>query len=143
MRRAAIVLIGVMLGASSGCSLWKPAVPAPTKEQIVLHGTVDFDKSTIRPGSIPLLQEAATMLNARGNLGVVVEGYSDSKGSTEYNMKLSLRRAETVRNYLVTLGVDKNRIVVIGKGTSEPIATNDTREGRAQNRRVAIVVYQP
>ncbi len=143
MRRAAIVLIGVMLGATSGCSLSKPAVPAPTKEQIVLHGIVDFNKSTIRPGSIPLLQEVATMLNARGNLGVVVEGYSDSKGSTEYNMKLSLRRAETVRNYLVTLGVDKDRIVVIGKGASEPIATNDTREGRAQNRRVVIVVYQP
>ena len=143
MRRAAIILISVILGASSGCSLWKPAVPAPAKERIELHGTVDFDKSAIRPGSIPLLQEAATMLNARGNLGIVVEGYSDSKGSTEYNMKLSLRRAETVRNYLVTLGVDKNRIVVVGKGASEPIATNDTREGRAQNRRVAIVVYQP
>jgi OOP family OmpA-OmpF porin len=143
MRRAAIVLIGVMLGVTSGCSLWKPAVPAPTKEQFVLHGIVDFNKSTIRPGSIPLLQEAATMLNARGNLGVVVEGYSDSKGSTEHNAKLSLRRAETVRNYLVTLGVDKNRIAVIGKGASEPIATNDTREGRAKNRRVAIVVYQP
>ena len=143
MRGVAIVLIGVMLGAGSGCGLWKPAVPVPTKEQIVLHGTVDFDKSTVRPGSIPVLQESATMLNAHGNLGVVVEGYSDSKGSTEYNMKLSLRRAETVRNYLVTLGVDKNRIVVVGKGASEPIATNDTREGRAQNRRVAIVIYQP
>ena len=142
MRRPAIVLIGVMIGAASGCSLWKPAVPAPTKERIVLHGIVDFNESTIRPESIPLLQEAATMLNARGNLGVVVEGHSDSTGSTEYNVQLSLRRAETVRNYLVTLGVDKDRIAVIGKGASEPIATNDTREGRAKNRRVAIVVYE-
>ena len=143
MRTTPLLLIAVLLGATSGCALWKKSAPAPTKEQIVLHEVVDFNKSTIRPGSMALIEEAATMLNTHGNLGVVVEGHSDSKGTLQYNQKLSLRRAMAVRDQLVKLGVDQGRIVVIGKGASEPIATNETREGRAQNRRVVLVIYQP
>ncbi len=143
MRRAALLLTGVVLCAGSGCFWRKPSVPAPSKEQIVLHGIVDFDKADIRPASIPLLQDAATKLNQYGNLGVVVEGHSDSRGTLEHNRKLSLRRAEAVRDYLVRLGVDRGRIVVVGKGASEPVASNDTPQGRAQNRRVVLIVYQP
>jgi outer membrane protein OmpA-like peptidoglycan-associated protein len=143
MRPAASLLIGVMLCASSSCALWKRSAPTPTKEKIVLHGIVDFNKSTIRPGSIAVIEEAAAKLKQYGNLGVVVEGHSDSKGSMQYNQKLSLRRAATVRDYLVQLGVARDRIVVIGQGASEPVATNETPEGRAQNRRVVLIVYQP
>jgi OmpA-OmpF porin, OOP family len=144
MRTPPLLLIAVLLGVMSGCSLWKKPAPAPpTKEQIVLHEIVDFNKATIRPDSMALIEEAATMLNAHGNLGVVVEGHSDSKGTLQYNQKLSLRRAAAVRDQLVKLGVDQGRIVVIGKGASEPIATNETREGRAQNRRVVLTIYQP
>jgi outer membrane protein OmpA-like peptidoglycan-associated protein len=123
--------------------LWKRSAPAPTKEQIVLHGVVDFNKADIRADSMGLLEEAAAKLKEQGNLGVVVEGHSDAKGGLKYNQRLSLQRAEAVRDYLVRLGVSRDRIVVIGKGASEPIATNDTPEGRAQNRRVVLVVYQP
>ena len=143
MRRAALLLVGVVLCAGSGCFLRKPSVPEPTKEQIVLHGVVDFDKADIRPASIPLMEEAAGKLKQYGNLGVVVEGHSDSRGSLKHNRELSLRRAQAVCDYLVRLGVDRGRIVVIGKGASEPVASNDTREGRAQNRRVVLVVYKP
>ncbi|HXQ23880.1 MAG TPA: OmpA family protein [Candidatus Acidoferrales bacterium] len=135
-------MIGIVLCATSGCSLWKPSVPAPTKEQIVLHGIVDFDKSNIRSDSVALIEEAAAKLKEDGNLGVVVEGHSDSKGSPKYNQKLSLRRAEAVRDYLVRLGVDRGRIVVIGKGSGDPVATSATPEGRMQNRRVVLIVYK-
>lgn len=143
MRPAAIALIGIALCATSGCSLWPRSEPAPAKEKIVLHGLIAFDEATIRPGSEPLLAEAAARLNEYGNLGVIVEGHSDSLGDPEYNQKLSVRRAEAARDYLARLGVDPRRIVVIGKGASEPIASNATREGRARNRRVVLVVYQP
>jgi OOP family OmpA-OmpF porin len=142
MRTVVISMIGVMLCATSGCSLWKRPVLAPTKEQIVLHGIVDFNKSNIRSDSIALIEEAAAKLKEDGNLGVVIEGHSDSKGSPKFNQKLSLRRAEAVRDYLGRLGVDRRRIVVIGKGSGEPVATSATREGRMQNRRVVLVVYK-
>jgi len=72
-----------------------------------------------------------------------VEGHTDSMGSVEHNRKLSLERAESVKRQLVKFGVDTGRIVVIGKGAIDPIDTNDTPEGRARNRRVEIIVYQP
>lgn len=142
MRTVVVSMIGIMLCATSGCSLWKRPVPAPTKEQIVLHGIVDFNESNIRSDSIALIEEAAAKLKKDGNLGVVVEGHSDSKGSLKYNQKLSLRRAEAVRDYLVRLGVARGRIVVIGKGSGEPVATSATPEGRMQNRRVVLVIYK-
>jgi outer membrane protein OmpA-like peptidoglycan-associated protein len=64
-------------------------------------------------------------------------------GSVEHNRKLSLQRAESVKRQLVKFGVDERRIVVVGKGAIQPIDTNDTIEGRARNRRVVIVIYQP
>jgi outer membrane protein OmpA-like peptidoglycan-associated protein len=92
---------------------------------------------------MPLIEAAAAKLNQYGNLGVVVEGHSDATGTLEYNQELSLRRAEAVRDALVRLGVDRGRIVVIGQGSSQPVASNDTPEGRAHNRRVVLLVYQP
>jgi OOP family OmpA-OmpF porin len=142
MRTVVVSMIGVMLCATSGCSLWKRPEPAPTKDQIVLHGIVDFDESNIRSESIALIEEAAAKLKEYGNLGVVIEGHTDSQGSLEYNQKLSLRRAQAVSDYLVRLGIDRRRMVVIGKGSAEPIATNATPEGRMKNRRVVIVVYK-
>ena len=108
----------------------------------MLHGIVDFNKSTIRESSLPLLDEAATRLKEHAELHVIVEGHSDSKGSEAFNQKLSLRRAAAVRDYLVGLGISSDRILVVGKGASQPVATNATREGRALNRRVELVVYK-
>lgn len=143
MRTTAIVLIGIVVCTSSGCFLWKKTEPVPTKQQLVLHGIIDFNKSKIRPDSMVVIQEAAARLNQQGNLAVLVEGHSDAKGSPEYNQALSVRRAESVRKALVQLGVAQGRIVVVGKGSSEPIASSATREGRARNRRVVLVVYTP
>jgi OOP family OmpA-OmpF porin len=141
MRTSALSLIALLLGGISGCFLWHRSLPAPTKERIVLHSIVDFNRSKIRADSLALVEEAATTLKEHKDLAVAVEGYSDAKGSEIYNQKLSLRRARAVRDYLVGLGVDDGRILVVGKGASHPIATNATPEGRAQNRRVELVVY--
>ena len=107
-----------------------------------MNRIVEFDKADVRPEAVPIIEEAAAMLKARGNLGVVVEGHTDSLGTMEHNRKLSLKRAEAVKRQLVKFGVDERRIVVIGKGAIQPIDTNDTPEGRARNRRVVIVIYQ-
>ncbi|MBI1813541.1 MAG: OmpA family protein [Deltaproteobacteria bacterium] len=141
MRVTTFSLISVLICGTSGC-FWKTSVPVPTAQRIVLHGIVDFNKAQIRPDSIALLDEAALMLKGRQDLRIIAEGHSDSKGSDEFNQKLSLRRATAVRNYLVRVGVPMDRIVVVGKGASEPIASNATREGRAQNRRVVLRVVE-
>ena len=71
---------------------------------------------------------------------VIVVGHTDNVGSTESNQKLSLRRAEAAKNYLVKKGIDPNRIYTEGKGETQPVADNRTAEGRAKNRRVEIEV---
>jgi OOP family OmpA-OmpF porin len=139
----ALSLIGIVLLVPCGCSWRKHSPPEPAKKEIVLNRIVDFDKAEVRPEAMPIIEEAAAMLNSHGNLGVVVEGHTDSLGSVEHNRKLSLQRAESVKRQLVKFGVDERRIVVVGKGAIQPIDTNDTIEGRARNRRVVIVIYQP
>ena len=139
----ALPLIGFVLLFTSGCSWRKDAPPDLAKKEIVLNRIVDFDQAEVRPEAMPIIEEAAAMLNAQGNLGVVVEGHTDSTGSMEHNRKLSLQRAESVKRHLVDFGVAENRIVVVGMGAIQPIDTNDTVEGRARNRRVVIVIYQP
>ena len=71
---------------------------------------------------------------------IVVEGYTDSNGNDDSNLRLSQSRAESVRSYLISKGVKAERIQAVGKGEASPIAPNDTAEGRANNRRVEIVV---
>jgi OOP family OmpA-OmpF porin len=139
----ALSLIGIVFLVTCGCSWRKHSPPEPAKKEIVLNRIVDFDKAEVRPDAMPIIEEAAAMLNAHGNLGAVVEGHTDSIGSMEHNRKLSLQRAESVKRQLVKFGVDERRIAVIGKGAIQPIDTNDTAEGRARNRRVVIVIYQP
>ncbi|HUI26978.1 MAG TPA: OmpA family protein [Candidatus Kryptonia bacterium] len=119
-----------------------PPPPAPpVKRKIVLRGVhFDYDKANIRADSEPILKEAAATLNENRDIAVVVEGHTDSRGSDAYNDKLSLRRATAVRDYLAKLGVAADRMSVGGKGEREPVADNKTDEGRAQNRRVELLV---
>jgi outer membrane protein OmpA-like peptidoglycan-associated protein len=100
----------------------------------------DFDKSNIRPDARPILDEAVRMLKQRGEVKIVVEGHTDSVGSDGYNMKLSRRRADAVKRYLVEHGIAASRITTEGFGKRQPVASNATAEGRAQNRRVEIHV---
>lgn len=113
--------------------------PPPVKQRIVLRGVnFDFNSSEIRPDSRPVLEQAAALLKQNPEVTVSVEGFTDAIGSEAYNQALSVRRAESVYRYLVNLGVDPERLTVQGFGKSRPIASNDTEEGRAQNRRVEL-----
>ncbi len=102
----------------------------------------DFDKSNIKPDGKAHLDEIIHRLNLRGaELGVIVStGHTDSTGSDAYNMKLSERRAEAVKDYLVSQGIDGNRIRTEGLGERQPVADNVTSTGRAANRHVEIEV---
>jgi len=115
--------------------------PPPAKKKIVLRGVnFDFDKAVIRPDAMPVLDEAIRILKEEGDISIVAAGFTDSIGSAEYNMKLSLRRAEAVRDYLVKGGIAPSRIKVEGFGKNDPVASNATADGRAQNRRVELRV---
>ena len=119
----------------------KPA-PKPVAEKVTFAADVlfDFDKSVVKPEGQSKLDDLSNKV--RGiNLEVVIAiGHADSIGSDEYNQKLSVRRAESVKAYLVSKGVEPNRVYTEGKGEKQPVATNKTAEGRAKNRRVEIEV---
>ena len=124
----------------------KPLVeppPAPEAKTITLEADTyfDFDKSNLKPegkDTLDALVRDMGDLNAIANIEAV--GHTDSIGTEEYNQGLSERRAATVKNYLVDKGVPSDKIETRGMGESSPIATNQTREGRAKNRRVEITV---
>jgi len=110
---------------------------------ITLSGQVLFvtGKSELLPAARDQLDQVAAALKDQGELKpMVVEGYTDSVGSDVANQKLSRDRADAVRAYLVSKGVPSDKISAVGKGKSNPVASNDTAEGRANNRRVEIVV---
>ena len=96
------------------------------------------DKATLGPNAAAILDETVTALQKCPDKQVRLNAYTDSSGSDAYNEKLSQRRAETVREYLVSHGVSASRIEAKGLGESNPIADNSTPEGRAQNRRVEL-----
>ncbi len=110
---------------------------------ITLDGSVLFltGKSELLPLAKRKLDDVAKALNdIEDEQSITVEGYTDSRGSEDNNRKLSEQRAQSVRSYLVQKGVPADRITAVGKGESDPVATNDTAEGRANNRRVEIVI---
>ena len=118
-----------------------PPPPPPVKKAIVLRSVhFDFNKADIRPDAYPVLNEAAETLNNEGSVAVIVIGHTDSIGSDAYNLKLSKRRADAVAKYLTSHGVNAKRIKTEGAGKSKPVASNDTPDGRAQNRRVELHV---
>jgi outer membrane protein OmpA-like peptidoglycan-associated protein len=120
-------------------------LPPPSSKRIVLRGVhFDFDKSDIRRDSRPILNEAAKILKENPNVRIAVEGHTDAIGSDVYNEQLSLRRADAVFRYLVNHGIAPDRMVVTGYGKRRPVASNETENGRAQNRRVELhVVAEP
>jgi hypothetical protein len=100
----------------------------------------DFDKSVVKERYYELLRNLRDYVEQK-NLRVVIIGHTDSKGSDEYNMKLGMRRAVAVRDKLLEFGMDPSRIIgVESKGESEPIDTNETEEGRFENRRIQFKI---
>ena len=98
----------------------------------------DTDKATLQDSGVRILDQAAAVLNANPHVGVTIVGHTDSVGSDEYNQGLSDRRAETVRAYLESRGISNSRMSASGRGESSPTASNETKEGRAANRRVEL-----
>jgi outer membrane protein OmpA-like peptidoglycan-associated protein len=97
-----------------------------------------FDSFALTPDSQKSVMELADILNKYPDTNVVIEGHTDNRGSASYNQGLSERRANSVANYLKTKGVSGDRLTTIGFGFERPVASNDTDQGRAQNRRVEI-----
>jgi OOP family OmpA-OmpF porin len=115
--------------------------PAPAADQPIMSFedvNFDFDKATLRPTADAKIDQAVAYVLERNVEKFELRGYADSIGSEAYNLKLSQRRADAVRNAMIKKGAPADRIVAKGYGESNPIASNATKEGRAQNRRVEM-----
>jgi len=117
----------------------KPA-PASVRQAIVIQADAlfDFDKSVVRPDGKKNIDDAMAKLAGVDVEMVIATGHTDSVGTDAYNQKLSERRAAAVKEYLVSKGIPASKITTLGKGESQPVATNKTKEGRQKNRRVDI-----
>ena len=99
----------------------------------------EFDSARLTSEAQSILNRAAPSIKANPSTNISVEGYTDSTGSDAYNLNLSQRRAQSVVDYLVSQGVSASRLQPVGNGESNPVASNDTREGRRLNRRVEVI----
>lgn len=137
---------------ADGCPLPEAAAPAPAPAAALAPAAApapvmadlkgvnfDFDQSYIRQEDFANLDQDVATLKQWGDVKVEVAGHTDSIGTDEYNMGLSMRRAEAVRSYLVDKGIAADRLTVKGYGESQPIADNATDTGRFQNRRVELI----
>lgn len=124
---------------ATGCPEKAPPLFTPEKKSLILEGVnFEYDSATLSPDSFSVLDRVATSLKDWPEVRVEIGGYTDSRGSDAYNAKLSGRRAEAVRQYLVAKGVAAERMTAKGYGEAKPIADNATEEGRARNRRVEL-----
>lgn len=119
-----------------------PVAAAPTSEKVTYTADTffDFDKVVLKPAGKAKLDELVANLKELNLEVIIAVGHTDSIGSVAYNQRLSERRAEAVKAYLVSKGVENDRVYTKGKGKSQPIADNKTAAGRAKNRRVEIEV---
>ena len=115
-------------------------VAAASKVTYAADAFFDFDKSVLKPAGKAKLDDLVSKVKGINLEVIIAVGHTDSIGSDAYNQKLSVRRAEAVKAYLVSKGIEKNRIYTEGKGEKQPVADNKTKEGRAKNRRVEIEV---
>ena len=116
-----------------------PAVAA-TKVTYAADAFFDFDKSALKPEGRAKLDDLIGKIKGINLEVIIAVGHTDSIGSNNYNQKLSVKRSESVKAYLVSKGIEKNRVYTEGKGEKQPVADNKTSEGRAKNRRVEIEV---
>ena len=117
-----------------------PAAPATEKVSFAADAFFDFDKAVLKPEGKAKLDDLAGKVSGIALEVVIAVGHTDSTGAAGYNQALSNRRAEAVKAYLVSKGIESNRIYTEGKGLTQPVADNATREGRAKNRRVEVEV---
>lgn len=119
-----------------------PPPPKPTSEKVTFAADAffDFDKAVLKPEARAKIDDLVSKTSGVALEVVIAVGHTDSTGNAAYNLALSTRRANAVKDYLVSKGIEKNRVYTEGKGLTQPVADNRTREGRAKNRRVEIEV---
>jgi len=127
-------------GDRPGCPR-KPALVVVTDKEIKITQQIhfEFDKDIIRRESFPILDAVTEVLQKNPEMRIEIQGHTDNKGSAPYNLKLSDRRAASVRKYLVAKGIPTTSLVSHGYGLSRPIVPNDTEQNRALNRRVQFI----
>jgi outer membrane protein OmpA-like peptidoglycan-associated protein len=157
-READEILAGAAIGAvvGGGVGAYMDAqqeklarIPGTTVERVgedtlLVHFDSDIlfpvDSAVMTAGSRGTVDEVAAVIAEYPKTAVVVQGHTDSSGSEEHNQALSERRATAVRNHLIGRGIDAARVVAVGYGEGEPVASNDTAAGRARNRRVDVLL---
>jgi OOP family OmpA-OmpF porin len=119
-----------------------PVPPAPVSEKVTFAADAffDFDKAVLKPEAKSKLDDLVSKTGGINLEVIIAVGHTDSIGTDAYNQKLSVKRSEAVKAYLVSKNVEKNRVYTEGKGEKQPVADNKTAEGRAKNRRVEIEV---
>lgn len=144
---AAVGCDGALQPAPAVAPAPAPVAPAPapapavaSKVTFAADAFFDFDKAVLKPEGKAKLDDVASKVKDINLEVVIAVGHTDSIGSDAYNQKLSVRRAEAVKAYLVSKGIAKDRVYTEGKGEKQPVADNKTKEGRAKNRRVEIEV---
>jgi OOP family OmpA-OmpF porin len=129
--------------APAAAPVARPAPPPPaaaTKVTYAADTFFDFDKSVLKADGKAKLDDLAGKVKAINLEVIIAVGHTDSTGSDAYNQKLSVKRADAVKAYLITKGIEKNRVYTEGKGEKQPVADNKTNAGRSKNRRVEIEV---
>jgi outer membrane protein OmpA-like peptidoglycan-associated protein len=124
-----------------GCPPYKKLVVKKDRLELKEKLYFAWDQAVLQEVSFPVLDEVVQALNDNKGFRVQVEGHASSEGGDDHNQTLSEKRAEAVLNYLVTHGIDRDRLASKGFGSSVPLDTNETIAGRENNRRVEFVVY--
>ena len=119
-----------------------PPPPAPVSEKVTFAADAFFDvaKWNLKPEGKAKLDDLVSKMGGINLKVIIAVGHTDSDGSDAYNQKLSVQRSESVKAYLVSKGIEKNRVYTEGKGEKQPVADNKTKEGKQKNRRVEIEV---
>ena len=157
-RKADRILAGAAIGAGIGAGVGAymdhqeeklghipgTTVERVSEDQLLVHFEsdvlFDVDSSIVKPQARDALDDAATVFQEYKKTAIVVQGHTDSTGTEEHNQSLSERRAQSVVAYLTGKGIDPARMAPMGFGEGQPVASNDTVDGRAQNRRVDLLL---
>jgi outer membrane protein OmpA-like peptidoglycan-associated protein len=120
-----------------------PPPPPPPKQPISFHSVYfDFDKSNLKPEAVAELDRAVKIMLDNPDVTLELQGNTDSVGTDSYNMKLGERRAQAVLDYLKSKGIAANRLKTMSFGEAKPAATNETADGRTENRRVDLIIVK-
>lgn len=135
----AIAVLALLSGcASLGIDFQKPVGPTPETHNILF----DVNKADLRPESKAYLNGLAEFLKVNQNYDVVLEGHTDNDADNDYNLALAERRAKAVQSYIAKRGVNVSRTMVVSYGEARPVAPNQTREGKQENRRVSVTTIE-